>query len=95
MHDRQSAAFKFVFKLFRALLNNMEEAHGGQELVGVVDSGVVEAKSEKECVVQTFKVSSKLWCVTRDINGIVRMLSGIWRRACTWAKRTCTSRSSR
>ena len=55
------AAFKFVFKLFRALLNNMKEAHGGQELVGVVDSGVVEAKSEKECVVQTFKVSSKLW----------------------------------
>ena len=56
-----SAAFKFVFKLFRPLLNNMEEAHGGQELVGVVDSGVVEPKSEKECVVQTFKVSSKLW----------------------------------
>ena len=56
-----SAAFKFVFKLFRALLNNMKEAHGGQELVGVMDSGVVEAKGEKECVVQTFKVSSKLW----------------------------------
>ena len=55
------AAFKFVFKLFRALLNNMKEAHGGQELVGVVDSGVVEPKSEKECVVQSFKVSSKLW----------------------------------
>ena len=56
-----SAAFKFVFKLFRALLNNTKEAHGGQELVGVMDSGVVEAKGEKECVVQTFKVSSKLW----------------------------------
>ena len=56
-----SAAFKFVFKLFRALLNNMKEAHGGQELVGVVDRGMVEAKSEKKCVVQTFKMSSKLW----------------------------------
>ena len=55
------AAFKFVFKLFRALLNNMKEAQGGKELVGVVDSGVVEPKSEKECIVQAFKVSSKLW----------------------------------
>ena len=39
----------------------MKEAHGGQELVGVVDRGMVEAKSEKKCVVQTFKMSSKLW----------------------------------
>ena len=44
------AAFKFVFKLFRALLNNMKEAHGGQELVGVVDSGVVEPNEEREGV---------------------------------------------
>ena len=55
------AAFKFVFKLFRALLNNMKEAQGGKELMGVVYSGVVETKSEEERIVQAFKVSSKLW----------------------------------
>ena len=76
----------------------MKEAQGGKELVGVVDSGVVEPKSEKECIVQAFKVSSKLWvCDPRHErkNGIVRMLSGMWSRAWTWAKRTCTRRSSR
>ena len=56
-----SAALKFVFKLFWALLNNMKEAQGGKELMGVVYSGVVETKSEEERIVQAFKVSSKLW----------------------------------
>ena len=39
----------------------MKEAQGSEELVGVVDGGVVEAKGEKERIVQAFKVSSKLW----------------------------------
>ena len=55
------ATFEFVFELFRTLLNNMKEAQGSEELVGVVHSSVVEAKGKKECIVQSFKVSSKLW----------------------------------
>ena len=39
-----SATFKFIFKLFRALLKNMKKAQGGEELVGVVYGSVVEAK---------------------------------------------------
>ena len=38
------ATFKFIFKLFRALLKNMKKAQGGEELVGVVYGSVVEAK---------------------------------------------------
>ena len=52
------AAFKFVFKLFRALLNNMKEAQGSKELMGIVYSGVVETKSEEKRIIQAFKVSS-------------------------------------
>ena len=39
----------------------MKKAQGSEELVGVVDGGVVEAKGKEERVVQTFQVSSKLW----------------------------------
>ena len=39
----------------------MKEAQGSEELVGVVDGSVVEAKGEEERIVQSFKVSSKLW----------------------------------
>ena len=36
------ATFEFSFKLLRALSNDMNEAKGGKELVGVVDGSVVE-----------------------------------------------------
>ena len=39
----------------------MKEAQGSEELVGVVDGSVVEAKSKKERIVQSFKLSAKLW----------------------------------
>ena len=58
---------KFIFKLFRALLKNVKTDQGSEELVGVVDGGVVEAKGKEERIAQTFKVSSKLW-VCRPIH---------------------------
>ena len=39
----------------------MEKAQGSEELMGIMDGSVVEAKSKKECIVQSFKMSSKLW----------------------------------
>ena len=39
----------------------MQKAQRCQELMGVMDGGVVETKSEKERVIQSFKMSSKLW----------------------------------
>ena len=39
----------------------MKEAQGSEELVGIVDGSVVEAKGKKERIVQSLKLSSKLW----------------------------------
>ena len=55
------ATFEFSFKLLRALSNDMNEAKGGKELVGVMDGSVVETQGKKKGIVQAFKVSSKLW----------------------------------
>ena len=55
------ATFKFGFELLRALSNDMNEAKGGKELVGVMDGSVVETQGKKKGIVQAFKVSSKLW----------------------------------
>ena len=44
------ATFEFIFKLFRTLLNDMQEAQGSEELVGVVHGSVVEAKRARRSV---------------------------------------------
>ena len=62
MLDRQSLCdLQVHLQVVPGSVEDMKKAQGSEELVGVVDGGVVEAKGKEERVVQTFQVSSKLW----------------------------------
>ena len=62
MLDRQSRCdLQVHLQVVPGSVEDMKKAQGSEEHVGVVDGGVVEAKGKEERIVQTFKVSSKLW----------------------------------